>query len=178
MTTEKMSVKEVTEHAREVLNAVSVSNSQKWRNYNNKGNQAVANATKYFNGGDVFGAIRELANAKLYFAMAKTATENADAVRSMLQGKTGALDKDRQPIYGIKGMIKKISRKNTPKRMEPNARYFLQQAAYLLGIAKDGATPLKDESGETIPIDWKPIAKSLDPNGEQNRIQHRTLITS
>ena len=170
LTTEKMSVKEVTEHAREVLNAVSVSNSQKWRNYNNKGNQAVANATKYFNGGDVFGAIRELANAKLYFAMAKTATENFENIRIMLQGKKGVLDKNGNEIYGIKGMVKKISRKNAPKRMEPNARYFLQQAAYLLGIAKDGATPLKDESGETVPIDWKPIAKSLDPEWgtEQN----------
>ena len=104
LTTEKMSVKEVTEHAREVLNAVSVSNSQKWRNYNNKGNQAVANATKYFNGGDVFGAIRELANAKLYFAMAKTATENMENIRIMLQGKKGVLDKNGNEIYGIKGL--------------------------------------------------------------------------
>lgn len=170
LTTEKMSVKEVTEHAREVLNAVSVSNSQKWKNYNNKGNQAVANATKYFNGGDVFGAIRELANAKLYFAMAKASTENNETVRIMLQGKTGRLNKDGHEIYGIKGMVNILNRTSPPKRMEPNARYFLQQAAYLLGIAKDGATPLKDESGETVPIDWKPIAKSLDPEWgtEQN----------
>lgn len=170
LTTEKMSVKEVTEHAREVLNAVSVSNSQKWRNYNNKGNQAVANATKYFNGGDVFGAIRELANAKLYFAMAKTATENFENIRIMLQGKKGVLDKNGNEIYGIKGMVKKISRKNAPKRMEPNARYFLQQAAYLLGITNEGGNPLKDENGETVPIDWKTIAKSLDPEWgtEQN----------
>ncbi|EFD93880.1 hypothetical protein HMPREF0889_0277 [Megasphaera lornae] len=170
LTTEKMSVKEVTEHAREVLNAVSVSNSQKWRNYNNKGNQAVANATKYFNGGDVFGAIRELANAKLYFAMAKTATENFENIRIMLQGKKGVLDKNGNEIYGIKGMVKKISRKNAPKRMEPNARYFLQQAAYLLGITNEGGNPLKDENGEEIPLDWKTIAKSLDPEWgtEQN----------
>lgn len=170
LTIEKMSVKEVIEHAREVLNVVSVSNSRKWKNYNNKGNQAVANATKYFNGGDVFGAIQELANAKFYFAMAKTATENMENIRIMLQGKTGVLDKNGEPIYGINGMIKRISGDKPTKRMEPNARYFLQQAAYLLGIKDKGGKLSKDENGEDIPLDWETIAKSLDPEWgtEQN----------
>lgn len=170
LTIEKMSVKEVMEHAREVLNVVSVSNSRKWKNYNNKGNQAVANATKYFNGGDVFGAIQELANAKFYFAMAKTATENFENIRIMLQGKTGVLDKNGELIYGIKGMVKRISGDKPTKRMEPNARYFLQQAAYLLGIKDKGGILSKDENGEDIPLDWKTIAKSLDPEWgtEQN----------
>ena len=114
------------------------------------------------------GAFEEAAVAKgnslKYYCMSRAAKDNQEYVRTKLEGSTGRVDLQQEAMDGIKGMVKRISRRENPVRLDPNSRYMIQHLAYITGITeKDGIKPL-NEKGESVGINWEKVYGDLNPD--------------
>lgn len=150
--------------ARQELDAMKVNDATVWRHYEMKAKAASHRADQYMSAGSFEQAIMEKANAQKFYAMARAAKDNADYIRRAMAGESGSLDMNGQEIYGIKGILKQLSRADHPVRMGPHSRYFIQHLAYNLGMTdRDGRPPL-DKDGNPAPLNWDYIYRDLSPD--------------
>lgn len=150
--------------ARQELDAMKVNDATVWRHYEMKAKAASHRADQYMSAGSFEQAVMEKANAQKFYAMARAAKDNADYIRRAMAGESGSLDMNGQEIYGIKGILKQLSRADHPVRMGPHSRYFIQHLAYNLGMTdRDGRPPL-DKDGNPAPLNWDYIYRDLSPD--------------
>lgn len=150
--------------ARQELDAMKVNDATVWRHYEMKAKTASHRADQYMSAGSFEQAVMEKANAQKFYAMARAAKDNADYIRRAMAGESGSLDMNGQEIYGIKGILKQLSRADHPVRMGPHSRYFIQHLAYNLGMTdRDGRPPL-DKDGNPAPLNWDYIYRDLSPD--------------
>lgn len=150
--------------AREELSKMTVAEATTWRHWEIKAKQEGNNADKLM----AAGAFEEAAIAKgsslKYYCMSRAAKDNQEYVRTKLEGSTGRVDMQQEAMDGIKGMVKRISRRENPVRLDPNSRYMIQHLAYITGITeKDGIKPL-NEKGESVGINWEKVYGDLNPD--------------
>ena len=150
--------------AREELSKMTVAEATTWRHWEIKAKQEGNNADKLM----AAGAFEEAAIAKgdslKYYCMSRAAKDNQEYVRTKLEGSTGRVDMQQEAMDGIKGMVKRISRRENPVRLDPNSRYMIQHLAYITGITeKDGIKPL-NEKGEPVGINWEKVYGDLNPD--------------
>ena len=150
--------------AREELSKMTVAEATTWRHWEIKAKQEGNNADKLM----AAGAFEEAAIAKgsslKYYCVSRAAKDNQEYVRTKLEGSTGRVDMQQEAMDGIKGMVKRISRRENPVRLDPNSRYMIQHLAYITGITeKDGIKPL-NEKGESVGINWEKVYGDLNPD--------------
>lgn len=150
--------------AREELESRTVNNATTWRHYESKAATSSRRADAHMSAGNFEEAVAEKMNAQKYYCLARAAKDNKDFVRRALSGESGTLDANGQEVYGIKGILKQISKADKPVRMGAHARYFIQHLAYNLEIAgRDGRPPL-DDAGNPTSINWDVIYSDLSPD--------------
>lgn len=150
--------------AREELSKMTVAEATTWRHWEIKAKQEGNSADRLM----AAGAFEEAAIAKgsslKYYCMSRAAKDNQEYVRTKLEGSTGRVDMQQEAMDGIKGMIKRISRRENQVRLDPNSRYMIQHLAYITGITeKDGIKPL-NEKGESVGINWEKVYGDLNPD--------------
>lgn len=150
--------------AREELSKMTVAEATTWRHWEIKAKQEGNNADKLMAAGAFEEAAIAKGNSLKYYCMSRAAKDNQEYVRTKLEGSTGRVDMQQEAMDGIKGMIKRISRRENPVRMDPNSRYMIQHLAYITGITeKDGIKPL-NEKGEPVGINWEKVYGDLNPD--------------
>lgn len=150
--------------AREELNKMTVAEATTWRHWEIKAKQEGNNADKLMAAGAFEEAAIAKGNSLKYYCMSRAAKDNQEYVRTKLEGSTGRMDLQQEAMDGIKGMIKRISRRENPVRLDPNSRYMIQHLAYITGITeKDGIKPL-NEKGEPVGINWEKVYGDLNPD--------------
>ena len=150
--------------AREELSKMTVAEATTWRHWEIKAKQEGNNADKLMAAGAFEEAAIAKGNSLKYYCMSRAAKDNQEYVRTKLEGSTGRVDMQQEAMDGIKGMIKRISRRENPIRLDPNSRYMIQHLAYITGITeKDGIKPL-NEKGEPVGINWEKVYGDLNPD--------------
>ncbi len=150
--------------AREELESRTVNNATTWRHYESKAATSSRRADAHMSAGNFEEAVAEKMNAQKYYCLARAAKDNKDFVRRALSGESGTLDANGQEIYGIKGILKQISKADKPVKMGAHARYFIQHLAYNLEITgRDGRPPL-DDAGNPTSLNWDVIYSDLSPD--------------
>lgn len=150
--------------AREELSKMTVAEATTWRHWEIKAKQEGNNADKLMAAGAFEEAAIAKGNSLKYYCMSRAAKDNQEYVRIKLEGSTGRADIQQEAMDGIKGMIKRISRRENPVRLDPNSRYMIQHLAYITGITeKDGIKPL-NEKGEPVGINWEKVYGDLNPD--------------
>ncbi len=150
--------------AREELSKMTVAEATTWRHWEIKAKQEGNNADKLMASGAFEEAAIAKGNSLKYYCMSRAAKDNQEYVRIKLEGSTGRVDIQQEAMDGIKGMIKRISRRENPVRLDPNSRYMIQHLAYITGITeKDGIKPL-NEKGEPVGINWEKVYGDLNPD--------------
>ncbi len=150
--------------AREELSKMTVAEATTWRHWEIKAKQEGNNADKLMAAGAFEEAAVAKGNSLKYYCMSRAAKDNQEYVRTKLEGSTGRVDLQQEAMDGIKGMVKRISRRENPVRLDPNSRYMIQHLAYITGITeKDGIKPL-NEKGEPVGINWEKVYGDLNPD--------------
>lgn len=150
--------------AREELSKMTVAEATTWRHWEIKAKQERNNADKLMAAGAFEEAAIAKGNSLKYYCMSRAAKDNQEYVRTKLEGSTGRVDMQQESMDGIKGMVKRISRRENPVRLDPNSRYMIQHLAYIAGITeKDGIKPL-NEKGESVGINWEKVYGDLNPD--------------
>ena len=150
--------------AREELSKMTVAEATTWRHWEIKAKQEGNTADKLMAAGAFEEAAIAKGNSLKYYCMSRAAKDNQEYVRTKLEGSTGRVDMQQEAMDGIKGMIKRISRRENPVRLDPNSRYMIQHLAYITGITeKDGIKPL-NEKGESVGINWEKVYGDLNPD--------------
>ena len=150
--------------AREELSKMTVAEATTWRHWEIKAKQEGNNADKLMAAGAFEEAAIAKGNSLKYYCMSRAAKDNQEYVRIKLEGSTGRVDMQQEAMDGIKGMVKRISRRENPVRLDPNSRYMIQHLAYITGITeKDGIKPL-NEKGEPVGINWEKVYGDLNPD--------------
>ena len=150
--------------AREELSKMTVAEATTWRHWEIKAKQEGNNADKLMAAGAFEEAATAKGNSLKYYCMSRAAKDNQEYVRTKLEGSTGRVDMQQEAMDGIKGMVKRISRRENPVRLDPNSRYMIQHLAYITGITeKDGIKPL-NEKGEPVSINWEKVYGDLNPD--------------
>ena len=150
--------------AREELSKMTVAEATTWRHWEIKAKQEGNNADRLMAAGAFEEAAIAKGNSLKYYCMSRAAKDNQEYVRTKLEGSTGRVDMQQEAMDGIKGMIKRISRRENPVRLDPNSRYMIQHLAYITGITeKDGIKPL-NEKGEPVSINWEKVYGDLNPD--------------
>lgn len=150
--------------AREELSKMTVAEATTWRHWEIKAKQEGNNADKLMAAGAFEEAATAKGNSLKYYCMSRAAKDNQEYVRTKLEGSTGRVDIQQEAMDGIKGMVKRISRRENPVRLDPNSRYMIQHLAYITGITeKDGVKPL-NEKGEPVGINWEKVYGDLNPD--------------
>ena len=150
--------------AREELSKMTVAEAATWRHWEIKAKQEGNNADKLMAAGAFEEAAIAKGNSLKYYCMSRAAKDNQEYVRTKLEGSTGRVDMQQEAMDGIKGMVKRISRRENPVRLDPNSRYMIQHLAYITGITeKDGIKPL-NEKGEPVGINWEKVYGDLNPD--------------
>lgn len=150
--------------AREELSKMTVAEATTWRHWEIKAKQEGNNADKLMAAGAFEEAATAKGNSLKYYCMSRAAKDNQEYVRTKLEGSTGRVDIQQEAMDGIKGMVKRISRRENPVRLDPNSRYMIQHLAYITGITeKDGIKPL-NEKGEPVGINWEKVYGDLNPD--------------
>ena len=150
--------------AREELSKMTVAEATTWRHWEIKAKQEGNNADKLMAAGAFEEAAIAKGNSLKYYCMSRAAKDNQEYVRTKLEGSTGRVDIQQEAMDGIKGMVKRISRRENPVRLDPNSRYVIQHLAYITGITeKDGIKPL-NEKGEPVSINWEKVYGDLNPD--------------
>lgn len=150
--------------AREELSKMTVAEATTWRHWEIKAKQEGNNADKLMAAGAFEKAAIAKGNSLKYYCMSRAAKDNQEYVRTKLEGSTGRVDMQQEAMDGIKGMVKRISRRENPVRLDPNSRYMIQHLAYITGITeKDGIKPL-NEKGEPVGINWEKVYGDLNPD--------------
>lgn len=150
--------------AREELSKMTVAEATTWRHWEIKAKQEGNNADKLMAAGAFEEAAIAKGNSLKYYCMSRAAKDNQEYVRTKLEGSTGRVDMQQEAMDGIKGMVKRISRRENQVRLDPNSRYMIQHLAYITGITeKDGIKPL-NEKGEPIGINWEKVYGDLNPD--------------
>lgn len=150
--------------AREELSKMTVAEATTWRHWEIKAKQEGNNADRLMAAGAFEEAAIAKGNSLKYYCMSRAAKDNQEYVRTKLEGSTGRVDMQQEAMDGIKGMIKRISRRENPVRLDPNSRYIIQHLAYITGITeKDGIKPL-NEKGEPVGINWEKVYGDLNPD--------------
>lgn len=150
--------------AREELSKMTVAEATTWRHWEIKAKQEGNTADKLMAAGAFEEAAIAKGNSLKYYCMSRAAKDNQEYVRTKLEGSTGRVDMQQEAMDGIKGMIKRISRRENPVRLDPNSRYMIQHLAYITGITeKDGIKPL-NEKGEPVGINWEKVYGDLNPD--------------
>lgn len=150
--------------AREELSKMTVAEATTWRHWEIKAKQEGNNADKLMAAGAFEEAAVAKGNSLKYYCMSRAAKDNQEYVRTKLEGSTGRVDMQQESMDGIKGMVKRISRRENPVRLDPNSRYMIQHLAYITGITeKDGIKPL-NEKGESVGINWEKVYGDLNPD--------------
>nr|DAE88099.1 MAG TPA: crystallin beta/gamma motif-containing protein [Caudoviricetes sp.] len=150
--------------AREELSKMTVAEATTWRHWEIKAKQEGNNADKLMAAGAFEEAAVAKGNSLKYYCMSRAAKDNQEYVRTKLEGSTGRVDMQQEAMDGIKGMVKRISRRENPVRLDPNSRYMIQHLAYVTGITeKDGVKPL-NEKGEPVGINWEKVYGDLNPD--------------
>ena len=150
--------------AREELSKMTVAEATTWRNWEIKAKQEGNNADRLMAAGAFEEAAIAKGNSLKYYCMSRAAKDNQEYVRIKLEGSTGRVDIQQEAMDGIKGMVKRISRRENPVRLDPNSRYMIQHLAYITGITeKDGIKPL-NEKGESVGINWEKVYGDLNPD--------------
>ena len=150
--------------AREELNKMTVAEATTWRHWEIKAKQEGNNADRLMAAGAFEEAAIAKGNSLKYYCMSRAAKDNQEYVRTKLEGSTGRVDMQQEAMDGIKGMVKRISRRENPVRLDPNSRYMIQHLAYITGITeKDGIKPL-NEKGESVGINWEKVYGDLNPD--------------
>lgn len=150
--------------AREELSKMTVAEATIWRHWEIKAKQEGNNADKLMAAGAFEEAATAKGNSLKYYYMSRAAKDNQEYVRTKLEGSTGRVDMQQEAMDGIKGMVKRISRRENPVRLDPNSRYMIQHLAYITGITeKDGIKPL-NEKGESVGINWEKVYGDLNPD--------------
>ena len=150
--------------AREELSKMTVAEATIWRHWEIKAKQEGNNADKLMAAGAFEEAATAKGNSLKYYCMSRAAKDNQEYVRTKLEGSTGRVDMQQEAMDGIKGMVKRISRRENPVRLDPNSRYMIQHLAYITGITeKDGIKPL-NEKGESVGINWEKVYGDLNPD--------------
>lgn len=150
--------------AREELSKMTVAEATTWRHWEIKAKQEGNNADKLMAAGAFEEAAIAKGNSLKYYCMSRAAKDNQEYVRTKLEGSTGRVDMQQEAMDGIKGMVKRISRRENPVRLDPNSRYMIQHLAYITGITeKDGIKPL-NEKGESVGINWEKVYGDLNPD--------------
>ena len=150
--------------AREELSKMTVAEATTWRHWEIKAKQEGNNADKLMAAGAFEEAAVTKGNSLKYYCMSRAAKDNQEYVRTKLEGSTGRVDMQQEAMDGIKGMVKRISRRENPVRLDPNSRYMIQHLAYITGITeKDGIKPL-NEKGEPVGINWEKVYGDLNPD--------------
>lgn len=150
--------------AREELSKMTVAEATTWRHWEIKAKQEGNNADKLMAAGAFEEAAIAKGNSLKYYCMSRAAKDNQEYVRTKLEGSTGRVDMQQEAMDGIKGMVKRISRRESPVRLDPNSRYMIQHLAYITGITeKDGIKPL-NEKGEPVGINWEKVYGDLNPD--------------
>lgn len=150
--------------AREELSKMTVAEATTWRHWEIKAKQEGNNADKLMAAGAFEEAAIAKGNSLKYYCMSRAAKDNQEYVRTKLEGSTGRVDIQQEAMDGIKGMVKRISRRENPVRLDPNSRYMIQHLAYITGITeKDGIKPL-NEKGEPVGINWEKVYGDLNPD--------------
>ena len=150
--------------AREELSKMTVAEATIWRHWEIKAKQEGNNADKLMAAGAFEEAAIAKGNSLKYYCMSRAAKDNQEYVRTKLEGSTGRVDMQQEAMDGIKGMVKRISRRENPVRLDPNSRYVIQHLAYITGITeKDGIKPL-NEKGESVGINWEKVYGDLNPD--------------
>lgn len=150
--------------AREELSKMTVAEATTWRHWEIKAKQEGNHADKLMAAGAFEEAAVAKGNSLKYYCMSRAAKDNQEYVRTKLEGSTGRVDMQQEAMDGIKGMVKRISRRENPVRLDPNSRYMIQHLAYITGITeKDGIKPL-NEKGEPVGINWEKVYGDLNPD--------------
>lgn len=150
--------------AREELSKMTVAEATTWRHWEIKAKQEGNSADKLMAAGAFEEAAIAKGNSLKYYCMSRAAKDNQEYVRTKLEGSTGRVDMQQEAMDGIKGMVKRISRRENPVRLDPNSRYMIQHLAYITGITeKDGIKPL-NEKGEPVGINWEKVYGDLNPD--------------
>ena len=150
--------------AREELSKMTVAEATTWRHWEIKAKQEGNNADKLMAAGAFEEAAIAKGNSLKYYCMSRAAKDNQEYVRTKLEGSTGRVDMQQEAMDGIKGMVKRISRRENPVRLDPNSRYTIQHLAYITSITeKDGIKPL-NEKGEPVGINWEKVYGDLNPD--------------
>lgn len=150
--------------AREELSKMTVAEATIWRHWEIKAKQEGNNADKLMAAGAFEEAATAKGNSLKYYCMSRAAKDNQEYVRTKLEGSTGRVDMQQEAMDGIKGMVKRIGRRENPVRLDPNSRYMIQHLAYITGITeKDGIKPL-NEKGESVGINWEKVYGDLNPD--------------
>lgn len=150
--------------AREELSKMTVAEATTWRHWEIKAKQEGNNADKLMAAGAFEEAAIAKGNSLKYYCMSRAAKDNQEYVRTKLEGSTGRVDMQQEAMDGIKGMVKRISRRENPVRLDPNSRYMIQHLAYITGITeKDGIKPL-NEKGEPVGINLEKVYGDLNPD--------------
>lgn len=150
--------------AREELSKMTVAEATTWRHWEIKAKQEGNNADKLMAAGAFEEAAIAKGNSLKYYCMSRAAKDNQEYVRTKLEGSTGRVDMQQEAMDGIKGMVKRISRRENPVRLDPNSRYMIQHLTYITGITeKDGIKPL-NEKGEPVGINWEKVYGDLNPD--------------
>ena len=150
--------------AREELSKMTVAEATTWRHWEIKAKQEGNNADKLMAAGAFEEAAIAKGNSLKYYCMSRAAKDNQEYVRTKLEGSTGRVDMQQEAMDGIKGMVKRISRRENPVRLDPNSRYMIQHLAYITEITeKDGIKPL-NEKGEPVGINWEKVYGDLNPD--------------
>lgn len=150
--------------AREELSKMTVAEATTWRHWEIKAKQEGNHADKLMAAGAFEEAAVAKGNSLKYYCMSRAAKDNQEYVRTKLEGSTGRVDMQQEAMDGIKGMVKRISRRENPVRLDPNSRYMIQHLAYITGITeKDGIKPL-NEKGESVGINWEKVYGDLNPD--------------
>ena len=150
--------------AREELSKMTVAEATTWRHWEIKAKQEGNNADKLMAAGAFEEAAVAKGNSLKYYCMSRAAKDNQEYVRTKLEGSTGRVDLQQEAMDGIKGMVKRISRRENPVRLDPNSRYMIQHLAYITGITeKDGIKPL-NKKGESVGINWEKVYGDLNPD--------------
>ena len=150
--------------AREELSKMTVAEATTWRHWEIKAKQEGNDADRLMAAGAFEEAAIAKGNSLKYYCMSRAAKDNQEYVRTKLEGSTGRVDMQQEAMDGIKGMIKRISRRENPVRLDPNSRYMIQHLAYITGITeKDGIKPL-NEKGESVGINWEKVYGDLNPD--------------
>lgn len=150
--------------AREELSKMTVAEATTWRHWEIKAKQEGNNADKLMAAGAFEEAAIAKGNSLKYYCMSRAAKDNQEYVRTKLEGSTGRVDMQQEAMDGIKGMVKRIGRRENPVRLDPNSRYMIQHLAYITGITgKDGIKPL-NEKGESVGINWEKVYGDLNPD--------------